>query len=237
MTVRAPLTPARCVSILLVLLLLMSVLPLQASAASNNEEHFTLTGEFEGQFKLSSKESELFHLENIVPGDSWIGEIHIKNEAPKPMGVCLKSITSDIMDTVLFDALELQIYCNNKPLYTGRYDTGNGQATNFYELKTNETMILDVVVTLPLSAGNEVSDREMDSTWTFEAYYTGEGDAQKKPDNSKPQTGDNLASENSANIFMLWVILFSVIAVGMVAARIHSVKKQEVREVRNDENS
>lgn len=229
-------THVRFVSILLVLLMLLAVLPFQASATKAKDSHvaeYTITGTFENEkFDLSSKDGTLFHLEDIVPGDEWDGKIIITNKAPGQMAVSLKTITSDIYDQDLFNALHLDISYKGKSIYSGSYNTGMTAITDEYVLDPKETLTLDVVVTLPVGAGNEVSGEHMESTWTFEANYT-----------EKPKTGDNLATENTTNLYILWILFFAVLATAIVALRIRSTMKvqkaqiqEQPKEVNKHEN-
>lgn len=217
MTKRDTLTPVRCVTILLALLLLLSVIPFQAFAADDSHvAEYTLTGTYDSSFKLSSKDKTLFDLHDIIPGDKWVGQIHINNKTPGQMAVSLKTITSDIKDHVLFDALALNISYQGKSIYSGSYNTGMTEITKAYVIDPNKTLTLDVEVSLPLGAGNEVQGRIMDSTWTFEATYT-----------EKPKTGANLFTENTLNLYVLWILLFAAAATGIVALRIRAVRKAQ----------
>lgn len=224
MTKSAKRTIVRCVSILLVLLMLLSLIPFSSFAAelgtedSNVVEHI-LTGEFEGQFELSSEDSVLFHLEDILPGDSWTGQIHIINKAPGEMAVNLRSITSDIEDMTLFSELYLNISSEGEELYSGSYNTGLTQITPSFKLDSKETLVLDVEVRLPHTAGNYVQGGKMDSTWTFEAVYT-----------ERPQTGDNLVTENTLNGLIIWIILLSLLAAIVVTFRIRAVVKAQKKD-------
>lgn len=211
-------THVRCASILLVLLLLLSVVPIQAFASQTPESnivHYTLTSTFEGgKFELSGNKNKLFHLEDMLPGDQWKGQIHIRNNADGRMTICLVSITSNLRDQVLFNALDLEISYKGNAIYTGKYNTGLTTITDEYVLDSKETLVLDVIVTLPLSAGNEVQEKFMDSTWTFEATFK-----------DKPQTGDNLATENTLGLYVLWTMIFALIGAAVISLRIRSIQK------------
>ena len=217
----------RCASVLLVLLLLMSVVPFPSLAAENKDDNtaeYVITGKFaENKFDLSGEIHKLFHLENIAPGDKWTGTIRIKNEAPGQMGVKLLSINSNLKDTTLFDALDLKISHEGKVIYSGSYDTNKSPITQAYNLKSGKYLVLDVEVTLPLKTGNEVQNKEMDSTWTFEAYYS-----------DSPKTGWDLPSENTANLTIVWVMLFALLGAAIITVRIRAAMKAQ-REVNRNE--
>lgn len=216
---------SRCIVILLVLFLLLSVFPVFAFATNTEnsfEEELVLTGSFEGTFDLSRSKSKLFHLENMVPGDSWTGEIVIKNKAPEAMTVRLLSIVSNLEDMALFNALDLKILEGDEVIYSGGYNTGISPITKTYELDSRESITLTVTVSLPASAGNEIMDKEMDSTWTFEAFYTLGSD--------KPHTGIDLITSNTAGLFVLWIVLIAGIAVTYTVLRIRNTKRTACRE-------
>ena len=226
MTKSAKCTVVRCVSVLLVLLMLLSIIPFTSFAAEKEKDEsnivkHVLTGEFEGQFDLSSEDSVLFHLKDILPGDSWTGQIHIINKAPGEMAVSLRSITSDITDLALFSELYLNISSEGEEIYSGSYNTGLSQISPSFKLDSKETLVLDVEVRLPHTAGNYVQGREMDSTWTFEAVYT-----------QRPQTGDNLATENTLNGYFMWIVLLSLLAAMIVALRISAVVKAQKKDLK-----
>jgi len=220
----------RCIVILLALFLLLSVFPVFAFATNTEnsfEEEFVLTGSFEGTFDLSGNKSSLFHLENIVPGDSWAGEIVIKNKAPEAMTVRLLSIVSNLEDMDLFNALDLEILEGDEIIYTGGYNTGISPISKTYELDSGESMTLNVTVSLPVSFGNEIMNEEMNSTWTFEAFYTLGSD--------KPHTGVDLLSSNTTALFVLWIVLIAAVAITYTTLRIRNIKRTSGKEKEDSE--
>lgn len=192
---------------------------LASETSDNNIATYTLTGEFEGQFDLSSEKYTLFHLEDLIPGDYYTGKIQIKNKAAGDMAVSLLTITSDISDMVLFNALDLEISYDGYTIYSGSYNTGLDPITESFKLSKGETLVFDYKVGLPVETTNEVQKRIMDSTWTFEALYTEE-----------PQTGHDLTTENTMNLYILWIIFFALLAAAIVALRIRSVMKAQKEE-------
>lgn len=210
----------RCASLLAALLIFVSVFafPVCANATARaNEEHVILQGKFEGKFELTGNKSKLFHLENVGPGDVWSGKIYIKNSTGRDMDISLLSIASNIEDMLLFDALTLDISCNGEVLYSGSYHTGLNPVLPKRILAPKTDMVLNIQVTVPITAGNELLSKEMDSTWTFEANMT--------PPENKPQTGVNLLTENTLVITVVLVLLLALFAAYMTYKRIRSVKK------------
>lgn len=175
---------ARTVTLLFIVLLLLLSIPLATLAAgmgpSTEEEqesvdYIELDGTFTGTFDLSSNTSKLFHLENIAPGDEWSGTVHVKNSAPATMEIAVISVTSNIEDTVLFDRLVTKISVGEETAYDGAYgfQSEEESMTKFYPVAPGDTLDIDITVSLPRTVGNEIIDKVMDSTWTFEARYYG----------------------------------------------------------------
>lgn len=169
----------RLAALLLVILAIVSSMTLQASAESSSPAELIpsfewtqqLTGEYTGKFDLTSEDMELFNLENIAPGDSFVGKIHVKNNARDKMEISIISIVSNLEDLTLFDALELEIKVEDEIVYTGSYGKTEAPISDFYLISPRDTVTFDVTVSLPIETGNEVLNKKMDSTWTFEANY------------------------------------------------------------------
>lgn len=165
---------------LLTLLMLLSLLPIQAFAAGTvYEGTVELTGSFNGKFSLDSSDSKLFALENIVPGDSWRGKLHVVNKGNAKMEISIISIESNLEDNTLYDALDLNISVDGEELYSGSYGATPTPITGILVIPAESSMTFDLTVTLPVTAGNELMGKAMDSTWTFEAkHYGTTGDVQ-----------------------------------------------------------
>ena len=106
---------------LILCLLMCSDQAVFAKDSASSTEHFTLNGSFEGKFYLSSNKNHQKKKKNMIPGDSWTGEIHIQNDAPNAMTVSLHSVTSNLSNTALYDALVLNISRDGQQLYYGSY--------------------------------------------------------------------------------------------------------------------
>ena len=166
----------RVVSLVLMLLLLINILPLQSLAAKDViEEEIELTGKYNGIFSLDSSTMELFRLENVVPGDSWEGKFHVRNTTKDKMEFAILSIVSNLKDHTLYNALDLQIYHDGEEIYNGSYGATQEPISRFYTINAGKKITFDFVVSLPKTVGNEVQNKKMDSTWTYEARYYGTG--------------------------------------------------------------
>lgn len=166
----------RVFSLCLLLVLLINVFPLQSLAAENMfEGEIELTGNYNGRFSLDSSDMKLFNLKDIVPGDTWKGKLHVKNKAAAQMEFSIISIVSNLQDETLYDALDLKISYGNEEIYNGSYGATGMPISDLYGISAGQSMTFDLVVSLPKTVGNYIQNKEMDSTWTFEARYYGNG--------------------------------------------------------------
>ena len=181
------------------------------------EGEIELTGAYNGKFSLDSSDVYLFKLENMAPGDSWKGKIHVKNSASDKMEIAILSIVSNLEDTKLFDALYLNISIGDKEIYTGPYGKTEEPISTFYEIPAGKTITFDVIVTFPKECGNEYQNTEMDSTWTFEGRYYGGGE--------RVQTGVDMTTGTSQNAAWLVVSVLCLIAGVVLAYQIYNALK------------
>lgn len=208
---------------ILVVLLIFSLVPMAHAAESEQtktqvyEGEIELTGAYSGKFSLDSSDVYLFKLENIAPGDSWEGKIHVKNSASDKMEISILSIVSNLEDTKLFDALDLKISLGDKEIYSGSYGKTVEPVSTFYEIPAGKDITFNVVVTFPKECGNEYQGTKMDSTWTFEGRYYG-GD--------RVQTGVDLTTGTSQNATWLVVSVLCLLAAAVVARRVYDAKKR-----------
>lgn len=212
-------------------LLLFSAVPLDALASGSSTEKsvyegtIELTGQFNGQFHLTPDDLELFHIENMVPGDRWEGKLHVKNKARDTMEISIISIASNLEDKILYDALDLEIRVGEEIVYDGSYGDTTKPISKIYRVYPRKTVTFDIAVELPQTVGNEMMHREMDSTWTFEARYYG-GSSGKKPVN----TGFDLTQSNTDSLIS--ALLFVVCLGGflIVLLRIRKTKEEADRQ-------
>lgn len=203
---------------LLSLLVLFTALLPQTAWADHEvrEDTIELTGRFSGQFELTSSDVSIFALENMVPGDSWEGRLKVVNKTGGEMHMSLISITSNLEDNVLYDALDLKILLDGGLLYNGPYSGTRTPMVEWLEVPANQDVVFEIFVSLPTTADNEVQGRKMDSTWLFEAYF-------EKGDNV--QTGVDLTVGNSGNA--TWLIISGLcLTCGLILFfRVKSVKR------------
>ena len=225
---------------ILAVLLLLSLIPVTAHADNTPqtpktqvyEGEIALTGEYNGKFTLDSSDVYLFKLENMTPGDSWEGKIHVKNTGYRKMEIAILSIVSDLEDTKLFDALQLEISQGETEIYSGSYGGTKEPITKFLPINGRETLTFDVKVTFPKECGNEFMGTKMDSTWTFEGrYYGGGGSQPSNPDPIKIQTGVDMSTGTSQNATWLFVSALCLLSALLMVYRVSSAKKEKRKDV------
>lgn len=179
------------------LLLLFSVLPQSVWATEHiREDTIELTGTFSGTFELNSSDMELFSLTGMVPGDSWSGTLKVLNKTGTDMDVSLVSIISNLEDTALFEALDLQLIVDGDLVYAGSYGSTASPVTPKISVPKDDPVVFQITVSLPATAGNELQAKEMNSTWIFEANCA---------EFENVQTGVDLTLSNSGN--MTWLLI------------------------------
>lgn len=171
--------PFRICAMFLILVLVVSLLSMHNVRAADIKDgwkqNIELTGNFVGTFTLNSNTAQILRAENAAPGDIWDGEITIKNSAGGPMEVALLTIQSLLEDTALFKTLTLELQVGDDIVYSGSYDTKLDPVTPFYVIPAGQSMVMHVCISFPPEVGNEMQGKEMDSLWTFEARYLGDG--------------------------------------------------------------
>lgn len=201
-----------------ILLLLFSVFPLSAQAAEyNREDVIELTGTFSGTFELNSSDMELFSLTGMVPGDSWSGQLKVLNKTGTDMDISLISIISNLEDTALFEALDLQLIVDGELVYAGSYGNTASPVTPKISVPKNDPVVFQINVTLPTSAGNDLQAKEMNSTWIFEANCA---------DQENVQTGVDLTLSNSGNATWLLVAGLCFLCGIVLLLRIMAARKE-----------
>ena len=225
---RAPTHLLNRISLLLIVLMI-GFLPFIPNAFAQEyveEDPFVITGSFAGTFELNSSETSLFHLEGVAPGDTWTGTIIYKNTCKDKMTVSLLEVKNDLEDSTLFDTLTLSIKNGEEVVYNGTYGF-NTPVVSDYLLEPGQELELDVVVELPINVTNVIQNKEMDSTWIFEAKYYG---------NPAPPTGVDLFLDNIMDASILWIVLLALIGVTIVSVRIAKVRKTAKKEGRSERN-
>lgn len=169
----------RITAFVLAIFIVLGMLPIAGLVANAAEDGWTenieLTGEYTGTFTFSTNTGQLFNVENAAPGDSWSGSINIINKSPGPMEVSLLSIVSDLEDTDLYKALTLDILVGQNVVYSGSYGDTVEPISPYYVIGSGQKMVMNVTVGMPKELGNEMMGEEMESTWTFDARYLGDG--------------------------------------------------------------
>lgn len=163
----------KIVSCMVAILLLFSTMPIMTFADGNTENHINIVGDFKTNLVLSTDNDFLFKDVNILPGSEFATTISLTNTAPRKMDISLLEIKNNIEDDTLYNAMSLSIVVNGTEVYNGSY--GNTASPVFDELtlKSGETVNMYVKSALADDYGNEMQNKNLDTTWTFEASYAG----------------------------------------------------------------
>lgn len=199
---------------LFVVFLFLAVLSNRVAAYGQRDagvEHIVLTGSFDGQFNLDPNDCDLLRFENMAPGDSRVGQIWVTNSCQDKMELSLVSIKSRISDLALFNTLDLSIAVAGIQVYSGKYGATHEPITNVFTIEPDETLIIDVRISLPLTADNSIANKVMDSVWTFEARYDGY---------VAPQTGVDLFVNNIREGADIWIYLLMLVCGLFIAGRL-----------------
>ena len=229
--------PRYLVSVLVGLLLVVLLFPF-AAGAQDYSGTLNISGKFENrQFSLTPRNSELLDIKAMVPGDKWTGKITVHNDCDNLLEVSLHSIRNELQDTTLFDVLTLRIRAGDTELYSGRYNTGKTEPyTDYFRIEPGKDLVLDVEITLPKEAGNEVMGKEMKSSWIFDARYNPKDPGGEEPSTQPTptkaptpaqaiQTGFNLNGSTTGTI--AWVAVAVLAGIAILAAVLKLRKKDD----------
>ena len=134
------------------------------------------------------------------------------------MEIAITDISSNIQDNAMYDALMLKISHNGATLYSGAYGKTPDPVTNFIPLKGKSSTVFEIEVYFPEYVGNNLQEKKLDCTWTFEAkYYNKE----------KIKTGVDLTGNNSDNKLFLYVTVLSSVLLLCSLFLIIALKKKE----------
>lgn len=196
------LNTARFAMLLFTALLFTAILMPQLAFAADFDRTVKLEGE--ENFSLTASEMQLFDFENIAPGDTRTGKLHIENTTDTKMECRILSVMSYSQDKRLFDAMRLHITdWNGTDLYTGPYGGNGSDSLAVILLTAHKVRTLNIEVSFPADMGNEYQDAEMDSIWTFEARVfdkktpsdSGDkGDSKKDDNNGDDDNGDGTSN-------------------------------------------
>ena len=159
----------------MILSVLLFVLPnAQAAGEYDDQTTLELTGKVTDQkFKLTANDLNFFQINSAAPGDTWKGAIHIQNKTGGGMEVSVFDIVNNLKDdSILFEALELEICIQDQTCYAGDYSVSHAKpVTDYYYIEPGKSMTFDVTVSLPAYLDNTLQNKVMDSNWILSARY------------------------------------------------------------------
>lgn len=159
----------------LILSVLFLILPnAHAAGEYNDQTTLEITGKVTDQkFKLTANDLNFFQINSATPGDTWKGAIHVQNKTGSGMEVSVFDIVNNLKDdSILFEALELDICVQDQICYSGDYNVSQTKpVTDYYYIEPGKSMTFDVTVSLPAYLDNTLQNRDMDSNWILSARY------------------------------------------------------------------
>jgi len=194
--------------------------PMASYAAET--EPFVITGEYNGNFSLSTTEESLFNISNAAPGNVYKGVITVKNNGPDKMDVAIVDIASNIADESLYNNLELKISKDGVMLYSGVYGNTPDPVTSYFVIKPRSSIDFDIEVSFPKYSDNAFQGKELDSIWTFEGLYHNK---------ERIQTGHELISSNPMDSALPAIVIGAVTLIILSSILIIYFRKKE----KNDE--
>lgn len=201
------------ISVILVLLVLLSAIPVSAVSNVTYEggaEHFVFLPGSE------YSDSDLFeNFKGVMPGDVIIQRITVKNTSDKQVRIFMRADPIEEIHRDFLDKLNLQVACKSQYIFDAApSQTGQlTQNTLLGTFKTAGSVELVVTLTVPLDLGNEYMNTMGIVPWTFLI--------EEVPEDDTPHTGDDFELGT-------WLI-----AAGMILAAIAVVLIQMKRQKAN----
>lgn len=205
-----------CMAMIMVIGLLT---PLKSYAADTDP--FIITGEYDGNYSLTTDEESLFRISEAAPGNFYRGKITVKNTGPDKMDIAIVDIASNISDQSLYEKLELTISRSGIVLYSGSYGNTPDPVTNFITVAPWDSTYFDIEVHFPEYSNNDFQGKVLDSTWTFEGQYHNK---------ERIQTGHELDSTNPMDSLFPMIVIGAAVVISISVILIIYLKKKENRE-------
>lgn len=193
--------------------------PLTSYAAETGP--FLVTGEYNGNFSLSTTEESLFNISNAAPGNVYKGVITVKNNGPDKMDIAIIDIASNIEDESLYDNLVLKISKDGVVLYSGIYGNTPDPVTSYFAINPRSSIDFVIEVSFPEHSDNAFQAKKLSTIWTFEGMYHNK---------ERVQTGHELTSSNPMDTVLPVIIVGAVISIILSAGLIMYFRKKEKNE-------
>lgn len=204
-------SPLRLIVIMLyVTCLLMAYMPFHATIASDAE----------GVIEISASPSSAFiKVNNMVPGDQIIEKLIIKNSGTIDFNYAVTARNEDPFEKTLFNQLLVHIEDGEEILYDGLLSEFQLQILG--NLKSKESDHLDFLVSLPITADNNLQNKSASIAFDFTARAEQESAINDSIETKLPNT--------ATNSFNFLVVGTSLLALGL-SLYMYNRKKKELSE-------
>ncbi len=128
---------------------------------------------------ISPEDASVFNISNMYPGKTETSQLTVRNDGSDPFTLVI-DLTSN-GDAVLLDVLSVKVSTAAKIYYNGLL--AGADSIDIGEIAVNESLLLDVAVTMSAEAGNETQNKSFNTTWAFNAVSLGSPD----PDEGTPE--------------------------------------------------
>ncbi len=110
-------------------------------------------------------DASVFNIDNIYPGKTEASQVTVRNDGSDPFTLVIDLTSTG--DAVLLNVLSVKVSTVNKVYYNGPM-AGSG-SIDIGEIAVNESLLLDVAVTMSAEAGNETQNKSFNTIWAFNA--------------------------------------------------------------------
>jgi hypothetical protein len=131
--------------------------------------------------------ASVFNIDNIYPGKTEASQVTVRNDGSDPFTLVIDLTSTG--DAVLLNVLSVKVSTVNKVYYNGPM-AGSG-SIDIGEIAVNESLLLDVAVTMSADAGNETQNKSFNTTWAFNAVSLGSAGPGDEDNPAPPVTIDD----------------------------------------------
>lgn len=152
-----------CISaIMLVILTLNLIMPVFA------DNEINITGIRTPGLALYSDNTDIFTVNNAMPGQKWTTRINISNTTSDILVLSLSEIKNKTPDSKLPPYMYLKISTDDEILYDGTYPIGLNPIISHIEIEPKSTKVLYARCGIMPITGNDIQNENLKTTWVFD---------------------------------------------------------------------
>ena len=159
-----------------------------------------LIGEFTDNIDIEFNNEYFFKEDIMNPGDVWESYITLKNNSDQNMQISLVEIKNVLEDSLLFDALKIEIYLDDGIVYKGNYNNTTSRIFDWVDFPMHSEIKLKVITAFPGECDNAYQGKRFEADWIFEARCA-EKTINEITD-EKTQTGDESKAGAYGAVFL-----------------------------------